>query len=269
MPHPSAALITEKHREWTFRIHVTDIDRAHFLIGWAKSQGFKRVAAIAENTDFGIGYVKNLQAKMQEYNYSPAFFSIVFDRTSKDLTPELLKVKEFNPDLIVNIGVGAPTFLMVNQAYEVGLLPKATMVASFDWPTRVEFWDNVGERGIGIVWVGTFHPKIKLTPIGEKFLERYKAKFNEAPIYPDFQGFGHIYVLVQAIEKAGSAEPEAIRKALLTYEFDYWVGKVKFEQKPGAGWQHVTVPSLHLAKWTAFRQKLADAPIIYPPQLAG
>jgi branched-chain amino acid transport system substrate-binding protein len=267
-PHPSAAAITEKGRTWTFRIHVTDLDRSDILIRWAKEKGFKRVAAVAENTDFGLGYIKNLKAKMKEYQYSPEFFEIVFDRTTKDLTPELLKVKDFNPDLIINIGVGAPTFLMINQAAEVGLLPKAQMAASFDWPTRVEFWDNVGDKGVGIVWVGTFHPKISLTDMGKKFLERYRQKYNEDPIYPDFQGFGHIYVLLQAIQKAGSDDPEKIRQALLNNEFDYWVGKVRFRQVAGPSWQHVTVPSLHIAQWTAPRQKLSDAPILYPKELA-
>jgi branched-chain amino acid transport system substrate-binding protein len=267
-PHPSAAAITEKGRTWTFRIHVTDLDRSDIIIRWAKEKGFKRVVAVAENTDFGLGYIKNLKAKMKEYQYSPEFFEIVFDRTTKDLTPELLKVKDFNPDLIINIGVGAPTFLMINQAAEVGLLPKAQMAASFDWPTRVEFWDNVGDKGAGIVWVGTFHPKISLTDMGKKFLERYRQKYNEDPIYPDFQGFGHIYVLVQAIQKAGSDDPEKIRQALLNNEFDYWVGKVRFRQVAGPGWQHVTVPSLHVAQWTAPRQKLSDAPILYPRELA-
>ncbi|MEM1947313.1 MAG: ABC transporter substrate-binding protein [Candidatus Caldarchaeum sp.] len=267
-PHPSAARISEKGLKWTFRVHVTDLDRSDILVRWAKQQGFKRVAAVAENTDFGIGYIRNLETKMKEHGMQAEFFSIVFDRTTKDLTPELLKVKEFNPDLIVNIGVGAPTFLMVSQAYDLGLIPKIKMAAAFDWPTRVEYWDNVGEKGVGLVWVGTFHPKIKLSEMGQKFLERYRAKYGEDPIYPDFQGFGHIYVLVQAIQKAGSDNPEAVRKALLENEFDYWVGKVKFTQTPGVGWQHVTVPSIHIGEWTAARQKLADAPIIYPPELA-
>jgi branched-chain amino acid transport system substrate-binding protein len=60
-PHPSAAAITEKGRTWTFRIHVTDLDRSDILIRWAKEKGFKRVAAVAENTDFGLGYIKNLK----------------------------------------------------------------------------------------------------------------------------------------------------------------------------------------------------------------
>ncbi|MDW8360641.1 MAG: ABC transporter substrate-binding protein [Candidatus Caldarchaeum sp.] len=267
-PHPSAAAISEKGRTWTFRIHVTDLDRSDILVRWAKEKGFRRVAAVAENTDFGLGYIRNLKAKFSQYQYSPEFFEIVFDRTTKDLTPELLKVKEFNPDLIVNIGVGAPTFLMINQAYDVGLLPRVQMAASFDWPTRPEFWDNVGDKGNGIVWVGTFHPKIPATEMGKKFIEKYRQKFNEDPVYADFQGFGNIYVLAQAIQKAGSTDPENIRRALLANEFDYWVGKVRFKQETGVGWQHVTVPSIHMAQWTATRQKLADAPIIFPRELA-
>src|SRR5438093_391254 len=53
----SAKGITEKHLNYTFRTHVIDPDRCQFWARWIKERGFKRVALIAENTDYGIGLV--------------------------------------------------------------------------------------------------------------------------------------------------------------------------------------------------------------------
>src|SRR5262252_5910953 len=53
----SAKGITEKHLNYTFRTHVIDPDRVRFWTSWIKDRGFKRVALIRENTDYGIGLV--------------------------------------------------------------------------------------------------------------------------------------------------------------------------------------------------------------------
>src|SRR5262249_41292839 len=54
----SARGITEKHLTYTFRTHVIDPDRVTLWNRWIKEQGFKRVALIAENTDYGVGLVE-------------------------------------------------------------------------------------------------------------------------------------------------------------------------------------------------------------------
>src|SRR5262245_19968825 len=51
----SAKKLTEKHLNYTFRTHVIDPDRVQIWNRWIQQQGFKRVAVIAENTDYGVG----------------------------------------------------------------------------------------------------------------------------------------------------------------------------------------------------------------------
>ena len=50
----SARGITEQHLSYTFRTHVIDPDRVQLWNRWIKQQGFKRVALITENTDYGV-----------------------------------------------------------------------------------------------------------------------------------------------------------------------------------------------------------------------
>src|SRR5437867_1551145 len=54
----SARSITERHLTYTFRTHVIDPDRVQLWNRWIKQQGFKRVALLAENTDYGVGVVE-------------------------------------------------------------------------------------------------------------------------------------------------------------------------------------------------------------------
>src|SRR5947208_12584032 len=54
----SARSLTEKHLTYTFRTHVIDPDRVSLWNRWIKQHDFKRVALIAENTDYGVGLVE-------------------------------------------------------------------------------------------------------------------------------------------------------------------------------------------------------------------
>src|SRR5947207_10285097 len=54
----SARGITEHHLNYTFRTHVIDPDRVQLWNRWIKERGFKRVALITENTDYGVGLVE-------------------------------------------------------------------------------------------------------------------------------------------------------------------------------------------------------------------
>ena len=58
----SARGITEQHLSYTFRTHVIDPDRVQLWNRWIKQQGFKRVALITENTDYGVGLVEETKA---------------------------------------------------------------------------------------------------------------------------------------------------------------------------------------------------------------
>ena len=54
----SARGITEKHLNYTFRTHVIDPDRVQTVEPLDQGAGFKRVALITENTDYGVGLVE-------------------------------------------------------------------------------------------------------------------------------------------------------------------------------------------------------------------
>ena len=110
--------VTAKHYDIAFRTHAVDPPRAATWLGWAKKNGFKRMSIVAETTDYGIGLAKATEAQNKSMNIGLEIQTIMFDRTTTDLLPQLLQVKAFKPDCIINVGVGQPLDLMITQAID-------------------------------------------------------------------------------------------------------------------------------------------------------
>src|SRR2546425_3387690 len=143
----SARQITEKHLNFTFRTHVIDPDRCQMWTRWAKERGFKRAALITENTDYGVGLVDETKEAFASLYPGAELKTIIFDRAVVDLTPQLLEIKNWKPDLLLNGGGGTPVYLVIKQAHDVGLFPAVPMLVSYDLPARPQVWKNLGDKG--------------------------------------------------------------------------------------------------------------------------
>src|SRR5437867_2856351 len=89
--------LVKRGSEIAFRTHAVDPPRAATWLGWAKKNGFKRMSILAETTDYGIGLAKATEAQNKSMNIALEIQTIMFDRTTTDLLPQLLQVKAFNP----------------------------------------------------------------------------------------------------------------------------------------------------------------------------
>jgi branched-chain amino acid transport system substrate-binding protein len=255
--------VTAKHYDIAFRTHAVDPPRAATWLGWAKKNGFKRMSIVAETTDYGIGLAKATEAQNKSMNIGLEIQTIMFDRTTTDLLPQLLQVKAFNPDCIVNVGVGQPLDLMITQATTVGLSPKVPMVTSYDAPARPQHWQLHKEQGVGVHFIAFYTNKSKLSDVGEWFAKKYQEKFNEPPVYAALNAFGNAIVIAQAIEAAKTTEPKALIKALETGSFKGWSAvPVTFPQAEGSLW-HNWSPPLMILKYTKEGQTQSDAEVAY------
>ena len=258
-----ASDVTGKKYDIAFRTHAVDPPRAATWLGWIKKNNWKRVSVIAETTDYGIGLAKETEKQNKEKNLGLEIQTIMFDRTTTDLLPQLLQVKAFKPDAIVNIGVGQALDLMITQANTVGLLPGAQMVTSYDVPARPQFWQIHGDKGVGINYVAFYAPKSELSDLGKEFAKRYQAKFSEPPVYAALNAFANAMVFADAITKAGSTEPKAIIKALEEGSFTGWsTVPITFPRAEGPLW-HNWSPPLMILHYTAKDQTPVTAEVAY------
>jgi branched-chain amino acid transport system substrate-binding protein len=261
----SAKGITERHLTYTFRTHVIDPDRVALWNRWIKGQGFKRVAILAENTDYGIGLVEDAKKLSAGMGAGVELKTVIFDRAVVDLTPQLLEIKSWKPDLFINVGIGTPTYLIIKQAYDVGLFPATPMLVSYDLPARPEFWKNLGEKGNYLTFITYYHPTMKLTPRGEAFRTKYRAEFKEDPVYGALNGYAQITLLADALNAARSDLGDNLVKALLAGKFEGWNGTIGFTRGDGPYWQQWTPPMLFM-QYTKPEQAFTEAKIVFPPE---
>ena len=262
----SAKQITEQHLNFTFRTHVIDPDRCQMWTRWAKERGFKRAALIAENTDYGVGLVDETKKAFASMYPGAELKTMIFDRAVVDLTPQLLEIKNWKPDVLFNGGIGTPTYLIAKQAWDVGLTPAVPTLISYDAPARPEYWKNLGETGNWASFIVYYHPTMKLTPRGEAFRKKYMAEFKEDPIYGALNGYAQVVLLGDALNAAKTDNTDALVKALLAGKFEGWNGTISFTRGEGPYWQQWSPPML-VVQYTKPEMPFAEVKIVYPPDL--
>ncbi|MFQ5931033.1 MAG: ABC transporter substrate-binding protein [Nitrospiraceae bacterium] len=257
--------ITMKKYATTFRTHAIDPDRVAVWLGYIKEKGYKRVALLAENTDYGIGLIEDTKEQNKKMGSGLTLKNIIFDRATVDMTAQLLAVNAWKPDLVLNAGVPPAALVMIKQAYDVGLFPKVPMLVSFDFPIRPEYWEALEDKGNWVQYISYYHPTMKKTRLGDWFAKRYKELYNEPPVYTAFNGFGQIVFISEAIDQAKSTEPEDVIVSLESGKFLSWNGTVQFER--GKKHWHQWSPPLMILQHTKPHQNWETAQIIYPPEL--
>jgi branched-chain amino acid transport system substrate-binding protein len=262
----SSPKITESQNPYIFSIMSLTPDRARFWVDFAKAMNFKRLAIIAEDTDYGTGFEKFVKDFGNDAGMEVK--SIIFPRTITDMTPMLLQTKAWKPDLIINLGVGPPAYLMVKQAYAIGLFPQVKMLGSFAWPVRPEYWDAVSEKGRYVLYTSYYKPGMLMSDSGNWMSAKYKAAHGEDPTFYALNVFGEMLVIAQALDKAQSDDPKLLQKALVGNTYQDWSGDVKFGEPQGLKWHNVSPPHLILQQ-TEVRQPFTESKLVYPSQFGG
>jgi branched-chain amino acid transport system substrate-binding protein len=258
----SAADITAKHYDVAFRTHVIDPLRTAAWLDFIKSKGFKRVSLLAETTDYGIGLATETEKQAKEQKLGIELQTISFDHSTTDLTPLLLQAKAFKPDLVINVGVGQPMDLMLEQATTLGLTPQTPMLVSYDAPIRPQFWQLHPNTGDKLYFIAYYSPKQKLSDIGTWFTKAYEEKYKESPVYSSLNGFGDVMIIAQALNQAKSSDPKALIKALETGKFQSWTATpVTFPRAEGVFFHNWSPPVLIL-QYTAAGQDWKEATVV-------
>ena len=258
----SASEITTKHYDIAFRTHAVDPVRVSAWMEFMKKKGFKKVSILAETSDYGIGLTDETIAQNKAGNFGFEIQKITFDNKATDFTAQLLQVKAFKADIVLNIAVGTPVDLIMDQATTVGLLPTTPMLISYDAPTRPQYWKLHPKNGEGIYFIAYYSPKAPLSDLGTAFAKTYKEKYKEDPVYGALNGFGAIMIIADGLKAAKSTDPKALIKALETGTYKSWpAAPVTFPRADGVYW-HNWVPPVLIMHYTKPDQDWKEADVV-------
>jgi branched-chain amino acid transport system substrate-binding protein len=116
--------LTEAGYDEIFRTSVYSSKLAENMVALIMKNGIKKVAALVEDTDYGVGIAKNIEKSIVKLGGDFDFSYEVVEKTSKDFVPILLKYKTREKPEMVIVAVTQPGgFLVLKQAHEIGFAP--------------------------------------------------------------------------------------------------------------------------------------------------
>lgn len=265
--------ITAKGYPEVFRVTVSNSLIYSKAAKWIKEQGFKHVAVIGENSDWGLGVIKVFKDNLDQAGVKVTSFSA--ERTLTDFTPQLLQLKNASPpvDFLVDGFTGAGELLMIKQAYELGIAPSkncALLGAGMD-TLYPGFWDTVGEAGVYVLSNPAGLPGLPKTTTSEKFKEVFKSKYNREPDAVAMEGYDSVMVIAEAVKLSQSTEGKALIDALENKV--NWVGtrgKINFSKEKSPAWAYhmwMDVP-VFIIQYTELNQDPSKAAILWPAEFA-
>lgn len=212
----SAPNITERGFKWIFRTTPIGTDFAkiysQFLAELKQSgQKLNSAALVFENTDYGTSVAGVVRDALKKAGFEIAA-DISYSANSTDVTPQVLQLKDKNPDVVIFISYTADAILYVKTMKNVDYLPP-TVIADDSGFSDPAFVNAVGNMAQGVVnrsaWdVGK--PGSPTAIINDLYKKKTGQNLDDTS-GRIMQGF---FVLCDAINRAGSTDPAKIQKAL-------------------------------------------------------
>ena len=143
-----------------------------------------------------------------------------FQPRTNDFSAQIATFKQAGCDIIGGITYPDDLKTFVTQCNQQGFKPKATVfVGTGDTKETLEAMGADGVEGLLVV----SYPRPDISedygPGSKAYLEAYRAKYGEDPIAPQsMAAFVGFKIMAQAINKAGSAEPEAVSGVLGSFD---------------------------------------------------
>jgi branched-chain amino acid transport system substrate-binding protein len=216
-PESVAANLTERGFKWFFRTTPVAIDFAKAYSAFLKEQkaaGRKvdSVAIVHENTEYGNS-VASVIAEVFGKDGLPVTQNISYSANSTDVQPQVLQLKEKNPDVLIFISYTSDAILYAKTMKELNWKPGIMIAdnAGFNDPSFVK---AMGATVEGLINRSAFAGG-KPGSVPYLFNELYKKKSGGSDLDDvSARGLEGFLVLADAINRAGSTDPAKIRDAL-------------------------------------------------------
>src|ERR1700686_3838471 len=211
-----AASLTERGFKWFFRVTPVASDFARIYLDFLKDmkaagQKVDSIALVHENTEYGTSVAGVITSMFKDNGLSIAQ-DIAYSANTTDVQSQVLQLKDKKPDVVIMISYTSDAILYAKTMQALDYKPPMMIAdnAGFSDPSLIK---TVGKLVQGIFNRSSF----AIGPPGSPtFLinEMYKKKSGDDlddTAAREMQGF---FVLCDAIDRAGSTEPDKIQAAL-------------------------------------------------------
>ena len=189
----------------------------------------KKIAVLHDKGDYGKGLAEFAKSFLEK---NPGAEVVLFEGVTPgavDYSAVVQKIKQSGADAVIFGGYHPEASKIVTQMRKKKM---KTAFVSDDGVKDDTFIKVAGQYAEGVYATG---PKdLSSNPMYKEAVEEHRKAYGEDPgaFYP--QAYAATLALLNAIEKAGSTDYDALRKALQTNDVDTPLGKIRFDAKGDA-----------------------------------
>jgi branched-chain amino acid transport system substrate-binding protein len=226
--------VTERGLKYMFRMCGRDDDQSKiagkFMKEYLKA---KSCYIIDDKTTYSQGLAENVKKKCKELGIKVLAHDHV-NQGDKDFSAALTKVRAAAPDVFyMSLQNSATGSLMAIQAKRLGLKCKILTQDAVYHPQFMEIAKDAAE-GVYL----TFGYIDKSTDAYKKFIEAYKPEYGDPGAYSGYS-YDAAYVLLTAIKKAKSTDPEKIKAEIMKMDYQGATKHIKFMKNGDSGSNYV------------------------------
>ncbi|PKP57816.1 branched-chain amino acid ABC transporter substrate-binding protein [Candidatus Atribacteria bacterium HGW-Atribacteria-1] len=212
---PTNPLVT-LGKPYAFRACFIDPFQGAVMANFAVSNLNAKTAVVIQDiaSDYAVGLSAFFREAFIELTGDPKSIIglISYQTGDPDFTAQVTYAAGKNPDVVfVPAGSYGDAAIILKQGKEMGVI--ATFLGGDTWEAP-EFIEVGGEAVEGSYFSTHFDATAITTKAAEKFCKDFEKKYDRSPSAFAALGFDAFNLVVDAIERAGSADPKAIRDAL-------------------------------------------------------
>jgi branched-chain amino acid transport system substrate-binding protein len=264
------------HYKYIFRVNPINSAKQSqalisFITGKLKGElGYKKISIIGENAKWVQDMVPDIKKGAQAAGMEVPIAEF-FDVQTADFSPLFAKVKDSGSQYLIVIISHAASDVFVKQWYDAKVpVPIGGIdVKGMD----ANFYDRVGGKSIAEV-SANFVVRTPLTPVTVPWWDRFVSLYKRPPVYTAAGAYAATYLYAEAVQRAGSAESDAVIKELEKTDYVGPAGRIQFDPthdvKDGPGFVNEI-----FVQWQAngervvvWPKELASGKMINPPWLA-
>ncbi len=211
-----ASNITGRGFKFTFRVTPIASDFAYNYMDFlndVKKMGHpvKTVATVYENTDYGTSIAETLRKAIKEKGFD-LIAEIPYAANTTDVSSQVLQLKDKKPDAVIFVSYTSDTILYMKTLKQLDYKPPIVIGddSGFSDPAFIK---NVGTISQGAVNRSAWDIG-KPGSVTAKINELFKAKTGYDMDDTSGRNMQAMFVLADAINRAGSAKSDAIQAAL-------------------------------------------------------
>jgi branched-chain amino acid transport system substrate-binding protein len=213
----AAEVIVKPVARYVFKVPQDDSDVAIRIFDQMNRMHIKKVGLLSSNTGFGKAGKEQVEKLARSHGITIAV-NEVYDKSATDLTAEVTKLKAAGVQAVLNWSIEPAQSIVIKNARQIGLNVPFFQSHGF---ANIKYAEAAGPAAEGVLFPAgkllvaeTLPKNDRQKDVLVKYKRAYESKFNEDASTFGGHAYDALYLILNAVEKTGGTDREAVRTAI-------------------------------------------------------